>query len=62
MLRARRLARQEAGNYDDVYDKFVRLASPLMPAPRIAEYRARFEKIETEPRVDWLLGSFNPQD
>lgn len=44
---------------DEVRAKFSRLAGPLMGAERIAQYLQRFEGIESESKVDWLLGSFN---
>jgi 2-methylcitrate dehydratase PrpD len=44
---------------DEVRQKFSRLAAPLLSDARIGAYLQRFEGIESERQVDWLLGEFN---
>ena len=44
---------------DEVRGKFRRLAAPLLSDARIDQYLKRFDRIESEANVDWLLAGFD---
>ena len=46
-------------NDDEVRSKFRRLTSGLLSEPRVDQYLERFEGIENEARVDWVLAGFD---